>query len=405
MSTLFKLPKWATSGSADIVEPSEGKKDIGWVGKGEKPPHETFNWLLNQTYKWLLNLSGGAATYSDLASFIAKAEAGDTGIIKPDIGAFVPLGVKSTTADTIYWVDSDGEYIAVTTPTGFELRPVSDIDTITRTFVTANTPSTPIKAVTNGVYVAVMYDNNYVELFNRDTGVRIWSIEPTTDPVDIAIDSRRVYVCGMVTSAKSLQAFGLADGVEDWSYNHGGTLASVVSDGLRVYAGGAASAAGPATAGSHFVGLTAADGTLEWDVTDSPVDPTAIGGAICTDGDSVWYTYDTGMRRLRAIDGGALESSTLNDVLQVAVDHAYFYARRSNGVYILPKNLPFSSTALTVWIAVSSPTSIYSTGQEIIVQNTVYTPPRTEARLWRRADTSLTGDVFLPYNQLAYAQG
>lgn len=46
-----KLPEWASSGSAAITEPSEAKKDLGWIA--EKPPHEYFNWLLNLIYQWV----------------------------------------------------------------------------------------------------------------------------------------------------------------------------------------------------------------------------------------------------------------------------------------------------------------------------------------------------------------
>jgi hypothetical protein len=45
------LPEWATSGSAQITEPSAGKKALGWVK--EKPTFRFFNWFWNQVYLWL----------------------------------------------------------------------------------------------------------------------------------------------------------------------------------------------------------------------------------------------------------------------------------------------------------------------------------------------------------------
>lgn len=54
------LPRWADVGG-DIVEPSSGKKDIGWVA-GERPAAEYFNWLLNVNYLWAEYLSDGAFT-------------------------------------------------------------------------------------------------------------------------------------------------------------------------------------------------------------------------------------------------------------------------------------------------------------------------------------------------------
>lgn len=46
-----KLPRWADSGGI-IVEPTEGKKDIGWLGQ-EKPPAEIQNWWQNDAYNYL----------------------------------------------------------------------------------------------------------------------------------------------------------------------------------------------------------------------------------------------------------------------------------------------------------------------------------------------------------------
>jgi hypothetical protein len=46
------LPRWATGGAADIVEPSEGQKDLGWA-VGDKPPAQFFNWLQRRTYDWM----------------------------------------------------------------------------------------------------------------------------------------------------------------------------------------------------------------------------------------------------------------------------------------------------------------------------------------------------------------
>lgn len=51
MSKPTKLPEWASGGSAAITEPSEEKKDLGWV-VAEKPAAQYFNWLLKNVYDW-----------------------------------------------------------------------------------------------------------------------------------------------------------------------------------------------------------------------------------------------------------------------------------------------------------------------------------------------------------------
>lgn len=50
------LPRWATSGSALLVEPNDGKKDIGWV-VNEPPPAQVLNWQKNLVYQWCAYLN------------------------------------------------------------------------------------------------------------------------------------------------------------------------------------------------------------------------------------------------------------------------------------------------------------------------------------------------------------
>ena len=50
------LPRWAstvTANPARYVDPPSGKKDIGW-DTGERPPAQWKNWLLYNTYNWLV---------------------------------------------------------------------------------------------------------------------------------------------------------------------------------------------------------------------------------------------------------------------------------------------------------------------------------------------------------------
>lgn len=47
-----KVPEWATGPGADVVEPPEAKKEIGWQ-QGEKPPAGYFNWLFALLTRWI----------------------------------------------------------------------------------------------------------------------------------------------------------------------------------------------------------------------------------------------------------------------------------------------------------------------------------------------------------------
>lgn len=46
-----ELPRWADV-SGDIVDPANGKKDVGWVDD-EEPANEYFNWYQNLVYQWM----------------------------------------------------------------------------------------------------------------------------------------------------------------------------------------------------------------------------------------------------------------------------------------------------------------------------------------------------------------
>lgn len=51
------LPEWATDGDAQVVEPTSGKKAIGWVPR-EHPPAQYLNWWQRLVYEWIEWLDG-----------------------------------------------------------------------------------------------------------------------------------------------------------------------------------------------------------------------------------------------------------------------------------------------------------------------------------------------------------
>lgn len=55
-------PRWASvdtfngpGGQINYLEPTEGKKDIGW-NYDEKPSREYMNWWMRNVYQWTLHL-------------------------------------------------------------------------------------------------------------------------------------------------------------------------------------------------------------------------------------------------------------------------------------------------------------------------------------------------------------
>ncbi len=70
-----KDPQWADGGSADVVEPTSGKKSTGWLG-GEFPPAQWLNWLFYYIYLWITYLSRDRIMIVDVRTGHVGADAG-----------------------------------------------------------------------------------------------------------------------------------------------------------------------------------------------------------------------------------------------------------------------------------------------------------------------------------------
>lgn len=84
------LPRWADV-SGDIVEPTSGKKDVGWV-PDEEPPAQYMNWLQYYTYLWTEYLSDGV--FGGNSTFLNNLDVnGDLTVI----GTFSAAEITGTT--------------------------------------------------------------------------------------------------------------------------------------------------------------------------------------------------------------------------------------------------------------------------------------------------------------------
>ena len=402
MSTLFKLPKWATGGSA--LEPSEGKKIAGWVGVGERPGFKTFNWLARTTYEWLLNLSISSASYANVNEFIESAEPGDAGFIVPSYGTQAPNEtIQTVAAGTIVSVSTDGAYFVIATTSSITIRPRTDLTATTRTF-TPTITGTILKAISNGKYLALVRGQN-IEIFLRDTGVSVGSYDHGATITDVAIDSTRAYIVGIKVGAITTRAITLSTAALAWSHSHDATLNCVVTDGLRVYVGGnAAGASADSTVGSHVVALTAASGAVEWSQTD-----VAVAGPerMATDGEELFNVYSTtGIRKRHCTNGKISQTTTLGTILAIEIDHDYLFMSVPNGVYIVPRGVNLSgSAAISLYIEAENVGGIASDGEFLVlkVNDTGYKTrnrPSNRPRRWYRAD--IDTDTFLPYRRVAF---
>ena len=407
MSTLFKLPKWATGGSA--LEPSEGKKISGWVGAGERPGFRTFNWLALQAYNWILNLSSVSASYPNRAWFIDRAEAGDSGFVGIDridyIGMSPNYTLQTESESAIVSVSTDGEYFVIILPSNITIRPCADITVTTRTFTPdAATSGTLLKAVSNGKYLALAR-GEYLEIFNRDTGASVGYYDHGATITDVAIDSTRAYIVGAKVGAITTRAVTLSTAALAWSHSHDALLNCVVTDGLRVYVGGnAAGAAATSTVGSHVVALTAATGAVEWSETDA-----AVAGfeRMATDGEELFTVYSTtGIRKRHCTNGAISQSLVIASILAIEIDQEYLYMSTSAGVLIVPRGVNLSGSApVVMYTEAANVGGIASNGETLILKvngtgHKTRNRPSNKPRRWYRAN--IDTDTFLPYRRVAF---
>jgi len=111
MAKPTKLPRWADAAPAGaIVEPNEGKKDVGWKN-GERPPNQFVNWWKNLAYQWtswlddevsglITALGGDPSTDSD-----ALNEKMEQGTFSPEV-----VGALGTAIDSGDFTKRNGIY-------------------------------------------------------------------------------------------------------------------------------------------------------------------------------------------------------------------------------------------------------------------------------------------------------
>jgi len=426
MSTLFDKPRWASSG--EIVEPSEGKKDLGWVAT-EKPAHQFFNWLLNSAGAWISNFSGVAAKYTGVDQFISAGEAGDIGTIVPDVGAFVPfaeLGASAVVLTGIRSIDGDGQFIYLATDgvSGVAARWDKSPAFVGPNYAPSGTPAvTDVTRVRcNGSRVVVLFEASpdmYVASFDAETGVQLGGVYNAGtlagDEADIAISNDQIFFCrsgGANVIALDIEDPGAA---ANWSR----VLAnanSIESDGVRVYVGTQGAMGGGFDGSSRLASLSAVTGNPEGEsVTDD-----CIPRGLATDGDRLVMVTTSNVELYSAnpIVEGGLSNPThgLIDSAAYGVGTTYLGAiidkdfvgafgfTAGQSLISIGKTPSDSAVSYGVIGAGEETRAAYSDGDVVISGNIfnlrVNNRPKPRAFRWYRADP--TNDVFMPYRQLAF---
>jgi len=399
MSTLIEKPEWASAGTVSV--PSLAKQALGWVGGGEKPGFKTVNWLKRQTFRWIDNLAGGAATYASIEEFIESGESGDTGLLntvnpagRGTSLAQLPFELMETTTANLGEVTTDGQYWYCATSAVFQSRARLDPNTVVQTYTEAGTPTTRFKIVSNGSLVAMAYDN-VVEV-RTVADVAVGSVTLSDVVNDICITGDRIYA---TDNSGVVSEIGL-DAVVGTQVSWGGVPVSVCSDGAFVYVGGPdASGAGAVVAGANIVSLDADFTGFEWEisVTGNIASPSAL--ALDLDG-LVHYTNDSNtIGALRCTDGSQAIPET-----SLTVDRCYVVG---DSIYFLEPNTGLYTTTLAAYrggetppLAIANSTvDFFATDGDVILltdsaDGDLYLGPNANrVKRWRRADPA--NDVYL----------
>jgi hypothetical protein len=431
MSILFKKPRWATLGTT--LEPSEGQKDSGWVGGGQKPGYKTFNWLQKACGEWVSNLADVAASYVDTSEFIANAEPGNTGQITPDMGNFVPCGqvaASGAIGATIITMDGDGEffYIATAAATANPFHKYDKTGTLIQTYTAARV-ATPYRIRANGSVVAAIYyggGSGYLTVWDATTGVVIGSelnlgvFNIATDTIDLAIDNAKAYVT--MSNGTVVRAFYLSNQILAWSTNVSNAC-SLDTDGIRVYVGAQGAMGGIYNVSSRMASFDCAAGTAVGEYLGSPVSSVLARGGIVTDGHRVLIITALDEILVAAvpmmlsglavpahdeIEQAALPGSTtiLGGFLEAEFVGLYGSLAGQSVIY-MGKDMSKLDLLYGVQVTGEEIVTAYSDGEHIAYSNALATDsfvihnrPRGRAAKWYRADPD--ADAFMPKRQLAY---
>ena len=100
--------------------------------------------------------------------------------------------------------------------------------TFTYTYAQVNTLGTR-KIVSDGEEVAFIHDN-FIEFFKIAGGAPLWSFDHGAAIYDVFVTPAFVYICGVVSAAKSIRKLNRTTGAEVASYDHGAEVRAIWSD-------------------------------------------------------------------------------------------------------------------------------------------------------------------------------
>lgn len=178
------LPEWATTGTK--VEPTAAKKSSGWVGGGEKPPYQTFNWWQDNVYQNVEHIKSILFPYATLQEAIESATVdGSFPRIEPryhqptsyapalERGSSINLGPIEE-AGVPLRVSSDGRYVCAMTATDTVSVYNQSDRTLFATITLSAAVSGAVTLSSNGYQVAVGFDGK-IERYDIATQALDWT--------------------------------------------------------------------------------------------------------------------------------------------------------------------------------------------------------------------------------------
>lgn len=275
--------RWASGGAALVTEPSEPKKDVGWL-PDEIPPAEFFNWLQERVFDTFTYFDARVPRrWNDLRDFaISSAAAGNLGLVDEHDPGWLNIlaGYTNAVADRVVAACCDGLcwFLVVDTNADNEGELIVALDrsgtVIDSVAVTACRAIWSVGSIAPGgsVYTA---EGNFVRVREHPDNL-IDGLGTLVQSFDHGAAVRSVYATGPhvfyggtangtpVTHGRLNVADNWAVDPPAWTGNHGTIVRAVRSDGFLVWIGGDRDAGTPATLRRLDYSTGAVDESLDW---------------------------------------------------------------------------------------------------------------------------------------------
>lgn len=196
---------WADSGSASVSDPGSAKVDLGWI-QDEIPPHDEFNWWMQQAADWIQYLDAGRVrTFDDLEDAASALDYGEFGCINGRDKESNLFDTEAASASitgltgTYPVVCTDGEYVfAAYNDGGQKVRCwTRDLGTVVWTKTTITGPIRAICTV-NDEYIAIADDNTVRLLERADGTLAALNFAHGDDIYALASNGKKIWMAGVV---------------------------------------------------------------------------------------------------------------------------------------------------------------------------------------------------------------